>query len=751
MRIQSRLFLIGALICLVACESKLTLVDSGKSPYRIYIAEGAPEVVQFSARELRQTILEMTGVALPIKTGVDSVATPAIFIGTAPGLSDKLQAWHPEPFGDEEFLIKTEGKSLYILGGEPRGVLYGVISLLTEEWGCRWYTTDAVKLPDYEKLILPALEKTGQPAFEYREVFFSDVMEPAWCIHNRTNRSLKVIPDSMGGQFGIYPFVHTFYSLVPPDIYFKSNPAYFSLVNGKRQGHEAQLCLTNQDVVAIATRQALKWIDEHPGVNVITIDQNDGGGWCQCEQCRTLDDAQGSQSGSILNFVNQIADTIARYHPEVTIQTLAYYYSEKPPATILPRKNVMIRLCRYAEYCDAHPIEGCKVNKPFIERIEQWHAIAPKLMIWDYYTDFRHYLMPFPNFDGVTHDIRFYKEHGVAGIFAQGSYTKHGGGELAELRGWVLAQMLWNPYQNGQALIEEFVREVYGSAAPYLLDYLTLLHHKVRTDSIHFNMYADPHVGHLTPDIVGKANQLFTLAEKAVENDSVLLARVQLAYMPVLFTKLYFYTAGGKIYLNDAEMPAVLDKFMGIANRLGITQLDESNRGDLHAFSENVRKTKGIFLTKWWVIGPFDNPDGNGLKEVYAPECEFDTLKTYTGCNGADIDWRIYERISTGYMDFTKFFNHSEYGVAYARTALEAAEDGTLQMGVGSNDGVRLWINDQLVLDKAVTRLALPNQEIVTVPIKKGENTVLLKIDQVGGGWGFYFSILDGSAHLKGI
>ncbi|MBC8183130.1 hypothetical protein H8E88_18660 [candidate division KSB1 bacterium] len=71
-----------------------------------------------------------------------------------------------------------------------------------------------------------------------------------------------------------------------------------------------------------------------------------------------------------------------------------------------------------------------------------------------------------------------------------------------------------------------------------------------------------------------------------------------------------------------------------------------------------------------------------------------------------------------------------------------------MKIGVGSNDGVRLWINGKLVLDNKVARKAEPNQDVLTVTFKKGKNTVLLKIDQLGGGWGFYFSVLEGVEFL---
>jgi hypothetical protein len=49
-------------------------------------------------------------------------------------------------------------------------------------------------------------------------------------------------PDSMGGGYKIYPWAHTFYKLVSPDTYFEKHPEYFAMVDGKRKGHEAQLC-----------------------------------------------------------------------------------------------------------------------------------------------------------------------------------------------------------------------------------------------------------------------------------------------------------------------------------------------------------------------------------------------------------------------------------------------------------------------------------------------------------------------------
>ena len=137
------------------------------------------------------------------------------------------------------------------------------------------------------------------------------------------------------------------------------------------------------------------------------------------------------------------------------------------------------------------------------------------------------------------------------------------------------------------------------------------------------------------------------------------------------------------------------------------------------------------------------------MQIVYPPEKEFDTKKIYRGRKNKSISWKHYNSEFSGYIDFAKLYGDlSDLGVAYARHIFEVSQDTELKIGVGSNDGVRLWINGKLTLDNKIARKAEPNQDILTVPVKKGKNNILLKIDQLGGGWGFYFSVLEGADFL---
>ncbi|MCK5699631.1 MAG: hypothetical protein KAI29_00695, partial [Cyclobacteriaceae bacterium] len=261
-----------------------------------------------------------------------------------------------------------------------------------------------------------------------------------------------------------------------------------------------------------------------------------------------------------------------------------------------------------------------------------------------------------------------------------------------------------------------------------------------------FSIYAKPtDGGYLTPDVVQKSVILFKQAEDAATNDPDLLKRVELAELPILYTQLYFYTIGGQTYLSTDDMPRILKKFQRIIEENKITQLAENpTRSDVNTFIEKV-KHQYTYLTNWWIIGPFDNPNENGLQIEYSPENEFETEKPYIGKNDQTIRWQYIENKESGYMDFIKLFEDKNDGVAYARTTIELKQDAKIKIGIGSNDGVKLWINEKLVLTNQIARKAEPNQDILTVNLEKGKNDILIKIDQTGGGWGFYFTVIEGA------
>ena len=729
---------------LLGCSSGNKLVSDGKSDYKIYVSETASEPEHYAATELQKYLQKVSGYSMEIthKTGADEKLIYVGFKGVPQSILKELK---PAAFGKEEYIIRSDGKSLLIAGGGSRGTLYGVIGYLSDHLGCRWYTREVIKTPQQSTITLTSFEDRQKPRFEAREMAYRETNDLNWVTHNRLNHShSKSMPDSLGGGYVVYPWVHTFYDLVPPDKYFAKHPEYYAEVNGERirKQNFAQLCLTNPEVVRIATATVFEWIKTHPEANVYTVDQNDGDGYCQCKNCKAIDDREESHSGSLLHFVNQIADTVAKVYPDVELLTLAYAYTEIPPKTIRPRENITIRLCHY-DYCSAHPLGKCDGHKAYIERLNQWSKIAKHVRIWDYYTNFERYLLPFPNFETVKHDLKFYADHNVTAVYTEGSNVPdNGGGEFTELRAWVFSQLMWNPERDGQALIDEFVTNVYGKAAPYVSQYIGLMHDQVKSDSTHFSIWEDPEdVNYLNLNAIMNADSLFMLAKEAAKNDTALMKRVERAYLPVLYTRLYFYSTGGTAYVSQKQLPEALAQFKRILadNRITGIGVVELEPGNIPNFIKSV-EFADRYLTDWWTIGPFDNEERKGFAAVYPPEQQFDSTQVYAGVKGTQVKWKRFQSNVSGYINFAALFGPKKNVVSYAYSVINLPEAKTVKFGVGSNDGVRVWINGKLVLDRPVSRKAVPNDDQISVPMQKGDNTILVKVDQLGNKWGFYFT-----------
>ncbi len=110
---------------------------------------------------------------------------------------------------------------------------------------------------------------------------------------------------------------------------------------------------------------------------------------------------------------------------------------------------------------------------------------------------------------------------------------------------------------------------------------------------------------------------------------------------------------------------------------------------------------------------------------------------------GTKVIWRDWNEDDGLYVDFTKVFDPDTIGIAYGLCFIRSPVEFSTQLGVGSNDGVRVYFNDKLVHDRNILRKATPNSDLVDVTFNKGWNKVLVKIDQIGGGWGMFLTVKD--------
>jgi hypothetical protein len=583
---QPRMLLLplALVIASTAGAATLTLADKEASTYQIVISTNAIPSERYAAEELQQYLQKITHAKLPIVTDAERVNSREILLGDNAHLRKLKSKLDCDQLGEESFVLRTERDRLIIAGGKPRGTLYGVYSFLEEKLGVRWFTPEVESVPQTNRLVLPALNETRTPALEYREVFWTEVMRDAdFAARHRLNGPNYKLTEKHGGRPVVYfPFVHSLDSLVPPDLY-DQHPEYFPRIKGKRVNGYVQRCLSNAEVVKMAKARVRDWIKEHPEATIISVSQNDTGNWCQCEQCKELDDQEGSPSASLIRFVNAIAEDIAHDYPKVRIDTLAYQYTRKPPKTLRPRPNVIIRLCSI-ECCFAHPLASCdsNENRRFREDILAWQPVAAKLYIWDYTPNFAHYQQPFPNFDVLQPNVQFFVNHGVKGLFEQGNYSSGGNGEMGPLRAYLLTRLLWNPQADVLQDTREFLAAYYGHAAAEIQSYLELLENQVRNGKAHAHIFESPkQAAYLNDQFIAAAEELLNRAESSADND-VVRFRVQVARLPIWYVQLATNRVTG------APRTALIEKFLSIARKTGISNISES-----HSLDDWAKKLPG--------------------------------------------------------------------------------------------------------------------------------------------------------------
>jgi hypothetical protein len=146
----------------------------------------------------------------------------------------------------------------------------------------------------------------------------------------------------------------------------------------------------------------------------------------------------------------------------------------------------------------------------------------------------------------------------------------------------------------------------------------------------------------------------------------------------------------------------------------------------------------------WRVIGPFPNPDNRNFETPLFPEpgarCD---LRAEHDCHR--YRWQSLPRrcYRDGFVDFDALYDRRNWAVAYARARFECDTDQEAWLRIGSDDGIKVWLNDRLVHAVDRARPAVPDEDAVLVRLQHGTNTMLVKSAERILGWGFYLRITD--------
>ncbi len=673
-------------------KSTLTITQNSKSDYTILLSLDADSLTQLAASELQDYIYRISSSRLMISKQLQKGRKHIIVGNELINDSSALNELNTLP--EDCFIIKTLDDDIIISGTSDKTDLYAAYTFIDEYLGCRLLNPNEEFVPKNNTIIIPEINKTYEPAFSFRRILFPGMKDQKY----RHWHKLETL-DEWGS------FVHTFNKLIDPEKYFEDHPEYFSLV-GDHRISDAQLCLSNPDVINILKQNLAKEIRKNPYKKYWSVSQNDCYNYCECADCNDMYEKYGSVSGAYIFMANELASEF----PDKNISTLAYQFTRSAPKNIKPSQNVNIMFCSI-ECNRSMPLADDPRSNGFVQDMKDWSSLTNNIFLWDYVVQFKNYLTPFPNFHVLQPNIQFFKQNNVNMMFQQGS----GGNwsDMSDLKQYLIAKLLWNPNVNVDSIVEDYLTKYFGPSKPYIISYYKLAHSSLidNQESEFLNIYgfpADYVDSYLTPNLLTQYRSLMDKAEESVKDDSLYLLRVLRTRLPVDFAYLdialnkdfdeisYLNKNNGKNRLRP-DMLKYLDRFIEISELTETTRINERNfitsdykKYVLHKLQmmtkSNIAKGKTIkLLTKPSDIYPVG--EEKALTDGLFGDLDFHN--NWLGFQGNDmiieIDLQKPELVKQISMNFLKAVN--SWVFLPVEVVVEISKDGKNYSRAGSIEG----------------------------------------------------------------
>lgn len=360
------------------------------------------------------------------------------------------------------FLVKTlNPQTLVIRGRNDTATEHGLVGFLKRYVGVRQYWPGE---PDGPGDVIPKRPTLAIPQVEWRDwpycISFQMSMKPFG--PNRPQLDFY-------RRHATLPPGENYDDWLPPSQYAEKHPEYYALVNGERlkptdsDGAKGwQPCVSNPEVQQRMGETVLQYFREHPEALGINFSINDGGGDCTCEKCRALDAPDTDYSRGLgmsdryVFLSNRVCEIVSREFPDKWIVYLAYASAARAPTTVKPHSMLLPVL----------------TTPNAFDRWDEWmKAGADHLGHYAHHNDM---IAILPKMDVYQHArrIRYAVGSGNARTFYMEAHTQW---PYADVVPHVTSELLWDPRQDVDALLDEYFRNFYGPSAEPMRDFYGVL------------------------------------------------------------------------------------------------------------------------------------------------------------------------------------------------------------------------------------------------------------------------------------
>lgn len=534
---------------MAAEKGGVTLLENGEVKATVVYSEGASESLIAAADFMAATLERMSGsngVRTAVKKGGESGFS--IYVGRAANsalidLSDVK---------DDGYKLEIKPEGIYIVGKTDDAARNGIYDFLETHLECMYVSPENTYVPIFPTVKLALEEKTVNPTITWRKVYQYESVQNGWYERLKMNGTIVKEGENsieLYNEWGTW--CHSSFEFVPPEKYFDEHPEYYAKFLGKRRYQfnvlgrtfPTHLCYTNEEVYQIAEAELVKRIEANPEVKFWDFSIMDTYfATCRCKECKKFNKEAGSEMGTLLAFLNRLADAIRDDYPDVYLSTLAYQRVKNPPKNMKCAPNLCINVCAFPG-TQSYPYStegGIKASREFAERVVEWGKICDNILVWDYVVNFTHLKLPFPNFEFQKENLEFYLENNIRFVFHQGSREPMD--ENAEMRTYLLSRQLWDKDVDLLALAKKYVAVVYGDAAGLVEEYMDTANAAMIESGADLSLYDSPKKhknGYLAPKLTDKYLELTEkMLEVAENSDTVNVKAVEMLRVNALYAKM---------------------------------------------------------------------------------------------------------------------------------------------------------------------------------------------------------------------
>ena len=394
-----------------------------------------------------------------------------------------------KPLMDKEayYTIVSNGK-LYIFGDDENanpwrnskraGTLFGVFDFIERRLGVIWiWPGDTGEFTPEKKLVRISPSTNYQkPDFSIRSMGFGYMKYET----KKVRKDLRVWYRRMRmGWVDKAWFGHSWYYFAfnrnKPGAIVEKHPEWLALWDGKRR--KPHCCTSSKEFRNFMVEKVLENAKKKNN-KIVSVSPSDGGGFCECVNCRALDikgldytKLAPNLSNRHWAYANHIAKEVKKRNPEIGVGMFAYTAYAEPPTNIEKMEDNLYVSFTFSQAYFIKP----EIKKKYYDRIAKWKKLKANLVAREYWG--MHYWMDLPYIftDQIKSATPFLHEAGMVAMYGETGKNFATQGPNYYLQ----THLMWNSKENGDALLDRYY-SAFGPAKENIRKYYGIFENSLK-------------------------------------------------------------------------------------------------------------------------------------------------------------------------------------------------------------------------------------------------------------------------------